>query len=272
MMRHTIINKAFCYVIPFDSGFAPNPFHNICTLATCKPKMRLSAAQKILASYNPSGKLSPGAEFSHQKAMPDRNFIRKQGIWVIGVAGKDICGQIQEGSRGRILYLMQVTDVMTYEEYWRAHPEKRPTALPMNYEFNAILQEADYAPVGDNIFAGDLATPLYSVHYKPGKESMPDTIQQINKDRSGVYTLLSDNFAYFGNKAIENPLGVPLATTQGHTIYERGQAKKHPHMTLDDDALLDWLEDALSRQFDLAHLPGRIGFPAEDRKYRGSEQ
>lgn len=269
VMSRPTFQKVICYVIPFDSGFAPNPFHGICTLATCKPKVRLSAARTILASYNQSGMFGPKEAFAYQMAMPNSDFIRSQGLWIIGIAGKDICNQIHQGSRGRLLYFMQITDIMTYSEYWYNHPEKRPTALRANYIFNATPSESDFEPVGDNIYPGDLETPLYSVHYVQGKEKTPDTINQISKDRSGIYILLSDNFAYFGSKAIEDPLGFPLATTQGHTVYERGIDKKHPHMPFDDDVLLERLEEALSHQFDLAHLPGRIGFPAEDRKYRG---
>ncbi len=35
----------FSYVITHDFGFAPNPFGGLLTLATCKPKFRLSAAK-----------------------------------------------------------------------------------------------------------------------------------------------------------------------------------------------------------------------------------
>ena len=35
--------KYFAYILRVDSGFAPNPFFNFCTLATCKPKIRKKA-------------------------------------------------------------------------------------------------------------------------------------------------------------------------------------------------------------------------------------
>lgn len=35
--------KIFSYVVSRDFGFAPNPFFNFCTLATCKPKIRKDA-------------------------------------------------------------------------------------------------------------------------------------------------------------------------------------------------------------------------------------
>lgn len=36
--------RLFSYCIPFDDGKAPNPFWGDCTLAICKPKLRLTAA------------------------------------------------------------------------------------------------------------------------------------------------------------------------------------------------------------------------------------
>lgn len=35
--------RVFSYVIEHDLGFAPNPFHGFCTLATCKPDIRKTA-------------------------------------------------------------------------------------------------------------------------------------------------------------------------------------------------------------------------------------
>ncbi|HBR1668224.1 TPA: hypothetical protein L9M06_003178 [Klebsiella quasipneumoniae subsp. quasipneumoniae] len=35
--------RMFSYKIVRDFGFAPNPFHDYCTLATCKPKIRNAA-------------------------------------------------------------------------------------------------------------------------------------------------------------------------------------------------------------------------------------
>ncbi len=35
--------RIFSYVVARDYGFAPNPFHGFCTLATCKPQIRKHA-------------------------------------------------------------------------------------------------------------------------------------------------------------------------------------------------------------------------------------
>jgi len=70
----------FAYAITRDFGFAPNPFHGLCTLATCKPKVRKGA---------------------------------KIGDWILGVGGS----KMKNTSRKCIL-LMKVTDKIDFQEYW----------------------------------------------------------------------------------------------------------------------------------------------------------
>jgi len=70
----------YAYAITRDYGFAPNPFHSICTLATCKPRIRNSASI---------------------------------GDWILGVAGSNM----RDASRKCIL-LMKVTEKISFQEYW----------------------------------------------------------------------------------------------------------------------------------------------------------
>ena len=69
----------YSYVIEHDLGFAPNPFHGVCTLACCKPKIRKNAAK---------------------------------GDYIIGT------GSVQVGLRGQLCYWMRVDDILTFDEYW----------------------------------------------------------------------------------------------------------------------------------------------------------
>ena len=72
-----------------DYGFAPNPFFGFCTLATCKPRIRKSAAI---------------------------------GDWVVGTGSKT------RGREGHVVYGMRVTGALTFDEYWNDRPfrVKRP--------------------------------------------------------------------------------------------------------------------------------------------------
>jgi hypothetical protein len=79
----------YMYVVDRDLGFAPNPFHGYCTLATCKPGIRSKATI---------------------------------GDWVIGMGGKNLC------ATGRCVFAMKITDKIDFQEYWtnRRYVSKRP--------------------------------------------------------------------------------------------------------------------------------------------------
>jgi len=70
----------YTYVIARDFGFAPNPFHGACTLATCKPNIRKAA---------------------------------RVGDWVLGVGGNKL------GSAHRkCVLLMKVSEKISFQDYW----------------------------------------------------------------------------------------------------------------------------------------------------------
>lgn len=67
------------YVVKRDYGFAPNPFHGFCTLATCKPSLRSA---------------------------------REPGNWIVGTGSK------KKGLQGRLIFVMQVSRWVTFDDYW----------------------------------------------------------------------------------------------------------------------------------------------------------
>jgi hypothetical protein len=71
--------KLYSYVVARDYGFAPNPFFGVCTLATCKPRIR-SVAQ-----------------------VED---------WVVGTGSKT------RKREKHVVYAMRVTGAMTFNQYW----------------------------------------------------------------------------------------------------------------------------------------------------------
>lgn len=74
-------SRLYIYVVDRDLGFAPNPFHGLCSLATCKPDIRNTA---------------------------------KVDDWVLGVGG----GRLK--ATGRCIYMMKVTRKVTFNEYWNS--------------------------------------------------------------------------------------------------------------------------------------------------------
>lgn len=83
------MSRVYIYVVDRDFGFAPNPFHGCCTLATCKPQMR-------------------------QKA--------ELNDWIIGMGGRRL------NATGQCIFAMQVTEKTTFDEYWTSviYLDKRP--------------------------------------------------------------------------------------------------------------------------------------------------
>lgn len=151
--------KLYSYVIPRDYGFAPNPFHGVCTLATCKPKIR--------------------------KAV-------KTNDWVIGTGSK------RYDLEGKLVYAMQVSEVMTFDQYWNdpRFENKKPN-----------LRGSLKLRLGDNIY-----------HHAPGgkkwlQEDSHHSFENGSINMANVRTdtnhttnvLIGHRFAYWGKDAIDIP-------------------------------------------------------------------
>ncbi len=98
----------FSYVVRYDSGFAPNPFHGYCTLATCKPGVRQHA---------------------------------RVGDWVVGTAS----GSAAVRRRGHLVYAMQVTEILTTAQYW-SDPRFRRKRPDMYHNWVAASGDNIYEP------------------------------------------------------------------------------------------------------------------------------
>jgi hypothetical protein len=83
------MGRVYIYVVARDFGFAPNPFHGFCTLATCKPRIRNKA---------------------------------EVGDWVIGMGGDRL------NATGKCIYAMRVSAKVNFNEYWTnpAYLDKKP--------------------------------------------------------------------------------------------------------------------------------------------------
>lgn len=71
--------KLYSYVVARDYGFAPNPFYGVCTLATCKPKIRKAASI---------------------------------GDWIVGTGSKVNCAE------NNLVFAVRVTNLITFCEYY----------------------------------------------------------------------------------------------------------------------------------------------------------
>ncbi|MGY1844440.1 Nmad2 family putative nucleotide modification protein [Modestobacter sp. SYSU DS0875] len=71
--------RLYSYVVRYDIGFAPNPFHGWCTLATCKQDIRGKA---------------------------------QVGDWIVGT------GSREQGLGDRLVYAMRVEETLGFDSYW----------------------------------------------------------------------------------------------------------------------------------------------------------
>jgi hypothetical protein len=72
-------DRLYSYVVARDYGFAPNPFHGYCTLATCKPLIR------------------KGADI---------------GDLIVGLTSA------KDSKVPKLIYVMRISETLTFNEYW----------------------------------------------------------------------------------------------------------------------------------------------------------
>lgn len=171
--------KLYSYVIPRDYGFAPNPYFNYCTLATCKPVIRRCA---------------------------------QLGDWVaaFGAAGSPV--------HEKLVVLMRVEETLSFDEYWE--DERFRCKRPV---FNKGVMHM----YGDNIYhhVGEEWMQEFSHH------SMPDgSINYVNLDRDTQTdrVLISQDYYYFGNNAIDMP-------QRFETLIRKGRN----HIVCKDEAIIN---------------------------------
>lgn len=86
-------NKLYSYKMARATGFAPNPYFGVLTLATCKADLR-----QVIRSDD----------------------------WMAGWTSKSLAKCHDNPGEERLVYLARVTRKLTYADYWAQHPEKRP--------------------------------------------------------------------------------------------------------------------------------------------------
>lgn len=179
----------FSYVVARDFGFAPNPFFGYCTLACCKPDVR---------------------RFAHV------------GDWIVGT------GSAAFGFTGYLIYAMQVTEAMTFNEYWLDSRFlcKRPDTLGSRR-----------IAYGDNIYRkiGGVWLQADSHHsYENGVQN----VRNIENDTRVDRVLISNNFKYWG----DSPLEIPsiFRNFKGHDICI-GRGYKHHFPDGMEEAFVKWV-------------------------------
>ena len=185
--------KLYSYIVARDFGFAPNPFFGFCTLATCKPKIREHASI---------------------------------GDWVVGTGAK-----VGYGYSGRLIYSMQVSEVLDFDTYWNdpRFCRKRPN-------LTGSLQVL----YGDNIYhrVGRRWVQADSHHSKEyGRIDRDNLAWDTDVDR----LLVATKFVYWGRSAPTIPKKLrafgkekeDICAGRGHRVFDNGLPA----------AFVEWLEE-----------------------------
>ena len=149
--------KLYTYIITRDYGFAPNPYGEMCTLATCKPQIRRGAVI---------------------------------GDWVAAFGGANT------PVRGKLVMLMQVQKVCSYDEYWEDEQYKKKKPV-----YNRSMNEA----YGDNIYHHVDGKWIQELSHHSNRDGSIN-YKNLNRDTGTDRVLISNcNYYYFGNNAIDIP-------------------------------------------------------------------
>ncbi len=183
------MNYLRCYIMTWDTEFAPNPHHGILTLATCKPVIRRKA---------------------------------EIGDWISGWTAVRVMDKnntphsFRDGQK--MLYLGKVSKIMTFAEYWEQYPQKRPVLLNADKvqkrkSCGGRTAENPIYDSGDNIYRPKVnidGSYIIDTNGEIVYEQLPNGgghgESEIARDLSGKMVLLCDEFYYFG---VNHPLTVP---------------------------------------------------------------
>ncbi|MBD5457219.1 MAG: hypothetical protein HDR27_01440 [Lachnospiraceae bacterium] len=194
--------KLYSYVIPRDYGFAPNPFHGYCTLATCKPVIRRTA---------------------------------QIGDWIAAFDAKN------QSISERLVCLMKVSETLTFDEYWidKRFSSKRPVfdkSMTHKYgdniyhhEDGAWVQEMSHHSLNDQINVKNLTTDtrtdrvlIAKEFYYFGEEAilLPTEYQPLighgrNHRVSNDSALIKSLIRYIRNQYSSGIQGLPFSRKQG---------------------------------------------------------
>lgn len=207
--------RLFSYKLTHDTGFAPNPFWGALTLATCKPRIRLS---------------------------------KREGDWIAGFTSQTLCGD--SVGEEKLVYLMEVTEKISFSDYFNSprYRKKIPDLEKTQCVFLA----------GDNIYRPIASPKGFSDEFVQLKNPYHGE-DQIDRDLSGKFVLVSDRFYYFGVNAISIPQDFRPQVPKGQSA--------NGSLTHDETVARTFIDYVTSRYTVGVHGPPH-SWPAGDKSWK----
>ncbi|WP_431689339.1 hypothetical protein [Hahella sp. NBU794] len=220
--------RLYSYKMTHDSGFAPNPFGECLTLATCKPYIRKNKNVK-------------SREENKDKVKDEDKF----GTWIAGFSSATLNGDAV--GHERLVYLMEVSEKLPIGDYYK--DARFQNKIP-DISAKSAIERA-----GDNIYellpSGD---PKDYTHYRQVKNPSHWDIKQDKphmgcqkEDISGENVLIAKTFYYFGREPLVIPDDIRPSVPKGSSVYG--------NLTEDDriEKLISFIEEKYKKG--LIHLP-----------------
>lgn len=197
----------FSYVVARDYGFAPNPFYGVCTLATCKPEIRRRA---------------------------------QISDWIVGTGSRSY------DLEGRLVFFMQVADVLSFDQYW-----DDPRFFRKRPELHGSIKQA----FGDNIYHRNKNTGRWvqeDSHHSlsNGRINTANVKHDTQVDR----VLIGIDFAYWGEAGPKVPKRFRRDSAD---LCKSGPGHKCHFRERFVDRFLEWVQSVSDRGF--------LGKPSEFR-------
>ena len=171
--------RLFSYKMTHDTGFAPNPFHEILTLATCKPGIRKT---------------------------------KRKGDWIAGFSSNALTSLAGDNGINidpdALIYLGKVSKRITMADYYKEYKAKIPRA-----NMDSLIARA-----GDNIYKPLCKSPKNLSDFEQIVNDNHGHDEK-NHDLSCGNVLIFDEFYYLGRKGKTIPVDIEISKPAGPTPY-----------------------------------------------------
>ena len=152
--------------------------------------------------------------------------VAQVGDWIFGISPR--CGIIGND----LICAMKVSQKITYNDYWNS----------IDFQYKKPLMNGSLKQMyGDNIYHSDNDGVWYQANSHHSYEDGSINFNNLNRDKEGMYVLISEIFYYFGGYPLEIPFGMKndFSVGIGHRRVNEESALK----------LINWLENNCEKGF-----------------------
>jgi hypothetical protein len=217
--------RIFSYKMTHDTGFAPNPFWKVLTLATCKPLLR---KKKNIDNY-----------------------------WIAGFTSKELCKTQVAGSE-KLIYLMKISKRLLIADYYRDEQFRKKIPVTGAEEHVKKVGDNIYKPITNNPNDIDEFIQIENSHHWDRMNSR-ECLFNKKKDLSGRYVLTSNEYYYFGEKALDISEFIDSKPNFNVPKVQAG----HGVLTTGNSAIyfIEWVKEKAQEMIEVRGMQGVYGLP-----------